>query len=107
MTTATSEFTSEAGTASSQFTEKASQLRSLLQEMAGLVPSAAGEQFQNLRNSASDFLVSARDGAGSVGRKAYAKAKEHPAQTALYAIGAAALTWWLLSRRGGESQDYE
>jgi hypothetical protein len=91
-----------AGTQASQgsqdFTEKLSQLRNLFNELAQSAPAAASEAFKELKDKAASFGMSCEEKASTVAKSAVRTVKDHPTQVALAAIGAGALTWWLLSR---------
>ena len=89
----------ESHQASSQFADKASELRSVIQEIVALVPEAASEQLGSLKEKAMELCSFTGEKASDFGRKAVAAVKEHPARSALIGVGAAAIAWWMFSRR--------
>ncbi len=95
-------------TASDEFAEKAAQLREQFAELIECCPGAASEKLKGLKDNAADLYSKTTERAAEMTKLAMAKTvetvKKYPVQTALVAVGAGLLTWWLLSRRECEDE---
>jgi len=92
--------------ASAEFAEKLASLRAQIEELMEYVPEAAEETLENLKSSVADLYEEGEEKAVSATKKAVGTTvetlKKYPLQSALVAVGAGLLTWWLLSSSGGD-----